>query len=110
MLHSATQARHKYEEYLAKQKEAKTSESEKRKRKCLEESIEELRYQAKQAKLDMESLNKSAVEYAVKAEKERNFSHIAKSNALRDKANEKGNLCDQLDTKLKEKLGELKTV
>ena len=58
----------------------------------------------------MESLNKSADEYAVKAEKERNFSHIAKSNALRDKAKEKGNLCDQLDTKLKEKLGELKTV
>ena len=56
----------------------------------------------------MESLNKSADEYAVKAEKERNF--IAKSNALRDKAKEKGNLCDQLDTKLKEKLGELKTV
>ena len=77
MLQSATQARHKYEEYLAKQKEAKTSESEKRKRKCLEESIEELRHQAKQAKLDMESLNKSADEYAVKAEKERNFSHVA---------------------------------
>lgn len=110
MMQSASQARHKYEEYVAKQKEAKSTEQEKRKRKFLEESITELKNQAKQAKLDMESLSKSADQYAVKAEKERNFSHIAKSNALRDKAKEKSALCEQLNTKLSEKLQELKTV
>jgi len=69
-----------------------------------------LKKQAKQAKLDMEALTRSADEYANKAEKERNFSHISKSNALREKAKEKKDLCSQLDSKLKDKQNDLKTV
>ena len=95
MLQSAFQARQKYEDYQRKQREVKISDLENRKRKCLEESTSDLKQQAKQAKVDMVSLAKSVDDFAVKAENERNFSHIAKSNALREKVKEKSDLCSQ---------------
>ena len=109
LLQSASLARQKYDQYLAKEKESKTSDAQKRKRKCLEDSIADLKKQAKQAKLDYDSLNKAADDYAVKAEKERDFSHIAKSNALREKSKEKSLLCIELESKISEKVTELKS-
>ena len=109
LLQSASLARQKYDQYLAKEKESKTSDAQKRKRKCLEDSIADLKKQAKRAKLDYDSLNKAADDYAVKAEKERDFSHIAKSNALREKSKEKSLLCTELESKISEKVTELKS-
>lgn len=73
-------------------------------------TISDIRQQVKQAKLDEEALCKGADEYAVKAENERNISHIAKSNCMREKAKEKAALCIKLQSKVDRKLKELKDI
>lgn len=110
LLQSTSHSRQRYEHYLNEQRELKKTDVEKRKRKMLEDSIDDLKQNTKQAKLDIESLNKTADEFCVKAEKERNLSHVAKSNSLRETAKQKATICLELESKLKEKLQLLKTV
>ena len=69
-----------------------------------------MKKQAKQAKLDMEALTRSADEYMQIKQRKKEISPISKSNALREKAKEKKDLCSQLDSKLKDNQNDLKTV
>lgn len=54
------------------------------------------------------SLNNTADEYSLKAEKDRSLTFVTKSNCLREKAEAKVNLVSELENKLKEKMYDLK--
>lgn len=58
--------------------------------------------------MDITSLISSADEYALKAEKERNISHIIHSNSLKKRVKEKETDFKDIETKIEEKLLELK--
>ncbi|XP_052808541.1 uncharacterized protein LOC128237234 [Mya arenaria] len=108
LMTSASQSRNRYEVYLAKERDKKKTDTQKRKREELSQEIEELKRQCKQAKLDIDSLTKSADSYSMKAEKESNLSFIAHSNSLRQKAKDKMSFSDKISKKLDEKVQQLK--
>ncbi|XP_069109872.1 uncharacterized protein [Argopecten irradians] len=108
LLASARNARHRYKQYLDEEKERKSTEEQKRKRKCLEEEVENLRKKIKQNKKDHETLINSADTYALRAEKEGNLSLISHSNSLREKAKENAETEKSLDKELAAKIKNLK--
>lgn len=108
LLNSCAHARQRYMQDLEKQKEQNTSAVQKRKRERIETDIEELKRKSKQAKIDADALFKSADEYGIRAEKELSYSHMSKSNCLRDKGKEKKQLIEVLKEQLEIKNKELK--
>ena len=71
-----------YQAYLNDTAKAKATDESTRKRKSVVDEIDELKSKRRQLECDLTELLKSADTYSVRAEGERNFSLVAKSNAV----------------------------
>ena len=105
LLRSCVASRARYQAYLDDTAKAKATDESTRKRKSVVDEIDELKSKRRQLECDLTELLKSADTYSVRAEAERNFSLVAKSNALRKAAHGKEKdlkkVSEQLDDKLK---------
>ncbi|MGH0151234.1 UNVERIFIED_CONTAM: hypothetical protein FKN15_019584 [Acipenser sinensis] len=103
LLMSAAGARQKYHTYLDEQKRLKENERKVLKRKSLVDKNDEIK---KRIEKDAHALEKSADEFALKAESTGKLTLIAKSNSMRrsvkDKLEQLGHVEEELDEKLKE--------
>lgn len=86
---SAAGARQKYISYLDEQKRKNVKDMQLAKRKEIEDKIDDLKKKKRCLEIDVNGLNKTAEDYAERAEKESNLTFISKSNALRRHAREK---------------------
>ncbi|KAA0708129.1 hypothetical protein E1301_Tti023431 [Triplophysa tibetana] len=94
-------ARQKYHGYLEEQKK-------KRKRKALTDDLEDLKKKRARMEADICALQKSADEYAEKAESSNNLTFITKSNSFRRTAKEKKTSLQKIGKQIDEKLAEMK--
>jgi len=85
---SAAGARQKYLVHLEDRKKQKTQQAS-RKRKHVTDEVDELKKKKLCLSKHIEAMRKSADDFADKAEKSRDFTHIAKSNSLRLAAKDK---------------------
>ena len=108
LLTSSAGARQKYLSYLDDQKRSKVSQENALKRKSTMEEIDVLKKKKRQFENDVESLLKSADEFAERAEDSRNVTWIAKSNSLRRTAKEKMAALKDIEEQLDGKLQQLK--
>ena len=83
LLKSASLSRKRYEQYLQDEKRKKTSDEQERKRKHLEDEVDNLKDQRKRIRLDIDALNSTADSYYEKAELTGDVSHVTKANSLR---------------------------
>lgn len=86
---SCATARQKYASHLEDQKRQKVDQKKGQKRKALADEVDQLKSKKQQLQTDTDSLAAAADEFAEKAEKHRNLTLIAKSNAMRKSAREK---------------------
>lgn len=107
MLIAVSGARQRYYAYLDEKKKDKEREEKSKKRKSVLEEIQEISAKKKRFEKDITSLESSAVEFADKAEKQGKLTLIAKSNALRRAAKEKGETVKEMDSLLQAKYKEL---
>jgi len=108
LLTSSAGARQKYLYYLDDHKRSKVSQENALKRKSTMEEIGVLKKKKRQFENDVESLLKSADEFAERAEDSRNVTWIAKSNSLRRTAKEKMAALKDIEEQLDGKLQQLK--
>ena len=108
LLLSAAGARQKYSLYLDEQKRKKTSEGVKLKRKELVNELDECKKKRRHLEADVDSLVKSADEFAQKAEDTGKLVWITKSNSLRRTAKEKEMTRKDIEDKILNVVDELK--
>ena len=108
LLVSAGSAYRKYQQHLESEKEKEKQNKRAQKRKAFECVIEEMKSKRAALNKDIQALRESADKYSERAEKERNFSHIAHANSLRQKIKEKQVEESEVEKQLDEKLLELK--
>ena len=108
LLLSAAGARQKYSLYLHEQKRKKTSEGVKLKRKELVNELDECKKKRRHLEADVDSLVKSADEFAQKAEDTGKLVWITKSNSLRRTAKEKEMTRKDIEDKILNVVDELK--
>ncbi len=89
LLTSCRASRTRYANHCDEVRRAKLSEAGSKKRKCIVDKIDDLRAKRQHLTNDITELQHCADEFAVKAERSRDFTIIAKSNALRASAKEK---------------------
>lgn len=109
MLMNVSSAYSRYNLFLDRQKEAEIKKQHGLKRKGVSEEIEELKKKKRALSSDIDALMMAADSYALKAEKDRDFSLIAKSNSMRRSASDKTEEVKSVEKLLDEKLEELKT-
>lgn len=108
LLFNVASARSRYEHYLQEEKTKKDKEKSSLKRQAEVEELECLKTKRKKLESCAQDLEKSADEYAEKAENTQKFSFIAKSNALRKSAKDKYAELKQLNEKINEICKKLK--
>ena len=108
LLLSAAGARQKYSLYLHEQKRKKISEGVKLKRKELVNELDECKKKRRHLEADVDSLVKSADEFAQKAEDTGKLVWITKSNSLRRTAKEKEMTRKDIEDKILNVVDELK--
>ncbi|KAJ4946065.1 hypothetical protein JOQ06_023740 [Pogonophryne albipinna] len=108
LLISVSGARQRYHSYLDDQKRANTKEKGVQKRKALADELDELKKKRARVQNDIGELEKSADEYADKAESSGKLTFITKSNSLRRTAKEKKASLQDLEKEIDEKLAEMK--
>ena len=105
LLASCAASRSRYTTFLEQKQEQRLTAAESNKRKSVKSDIDELKVKRRRLEEDIDELNKCADDFFVRAEVNRDFSYISKSNAMRKSAKEKsGQLSDiqsDLDGKLK---------
>ena len=100
VLTSASMARAQYQTHLEEQKKLKQSFEECKKRKSLENELNDLKAKRKRLAMDAKALEDSANDLSVKAEKKYVISLTIQSNALRAKGKEKFVEMKELDDKI----------
>jgi vacuolar-type H+-ATPase subunit I/STV1 len=100
---SVSSARQKYVDYLEQQKKDQAKEAQSRKRKQLDEEIEQLKVKRRQLELTENALLKDADEFALKAQAAHDFTLLAKSNSHRNHSKEIRGEIDKINESLKEK-------
>lgn len=108
LLISVSGARQRYHSYLDDQKRATDKEKSVQKRKALADELDELKKKRARVENDISALEKSADEYADKAESTGKLTFITKSNSLRRTAKEKKASLQDLEKQIDEKLAEMK--
>ncbi|KAJ4930980.1 hypothetical protein JOQ06_025281 [Pogonophryne albipinna] len=108
LLISVSGARQRYHSYLDDQKRANAKEKGVQKRKALADELDELKKKRARVQNDIGELEKSADEYADKAESSGKLTFITKSNSLRRTAKEKKASLQDLEKEIDEKLAEMK--
>ena len=108
LLISAGGARQKYIAYLEEQKREKSNTALAMKRKAHMEELGELKKKKARVEADVVALEKSADEYANKAETTSQLTFIAKSNSLRRTAKEKKESLVEIEKQIDEKLKEIR--
>ncbi|KAL3042124.1 hypothetical protein OYC64_020135 [Pagothenia borchgrevinki] len=108
LLISVSGARQRYHSYLDDQKRANAKEKRVQKRKALADELDELQKKRARVQNDIGALEKSADEYADKAESSGKLTFITKSNSLRRTAKEKKASPQDLEKEIDEKLAEIK--
>ena len=106
LLSSASSARHKYQQHLEEEKRKKGQEAIHRKRKLLEDEVDNLKKRKKVLESDIENLITMSEKYADDAEtKSGKTSHsiLVKSNALRHSAKQKKEELQLLEREIGEK-------
>ena len=88
---AATAARQKYSAYLSElhTKEAQANDAKSKKRKALQEELEQLKTKKRRLQKDAEALEKEADDLAVTAEQKHDFTCITKSNSFHKTAKQK---------------------
>lgn len=89
LLLSVGGARQRYHAFLDDQKKEKAAEKMTQKRKTLMDTVEEIKKKKKRLQVDADALEKSADDFALKAEATCNLTFIAKSNSLQQSAKKK---------------------
>lgn len=107
LLLSAAGARQKYHGYLDEEKRKKEQQAVDLKRKAFTDELEDLKKRARM-EVDICALEKSADEYAEKAESSGNLTLISKSNSFRRTAKEKKASLLKIEKQIDEKLSEMK--
>lgn len=108
LLLSAAGARQKYHGYLEEEKKKKEQQAVDLKRKALTDDLEDLKKKRARMEADICALEKSADEYAEKAESSSNLTFITKSNSFRRTAKEKKASLQKIGKQIDEKLAEMK--
>ncbi|KAJ8356663.1 hypothetical protein SKAU_G00194570 [Synaphobranchus kaupii] len=108
LLISVSGARQRYHSYLDDQKRDNGKEKSVKKRKALGDELDELKKKRARVENDIGALEKSADEYADKAESTGKLTFITKSNSLRRTAKEKKASLQDLEKQIDEKLAEMK--
>lgn len=108
LLMSASSARQRYHAYLDDQKKAKESEAQQQKRKHMVDELEDLKKKKQCLEGDIKGLEKSADDFADKAEHTRQFLLITKSNTMRRRAKEKSAELKIVNEKIDSKLLEIR--
>lgn len=109
LLMSVSSARQRYQSYLDDIKRANEKQKSVQKRKALGDELDELKRKKARIHQDITALEKSADEYAYKAENTGNITFITKSNSLRRTAKEKKVSLQDLDKEMDNKLLEMNT-
>jgi len=86
---AATTARHKYSAYLNELHVKEATDAKSKKRKALQQDLEQLKTKKRRLQKDAEALEKEADDLAAKAEQKHDFMCITKSNSLRKTAKQK---------------------
>ena len=108
LLNSASMARHRYEQYLEKERRSKKTAEEQRKRKATLDQMDELKVKKQRLLSDISALTQSADEMAEKAESTSNLTFLAKSNAYRRSVKDKQGILVSVEDSMTAKLEELK--
>lgn len=108
LLMSAAGARQKYHAYLDEQKRVTEKKTVDLKRKALNDELHDLKKKRAIVEADICALEKSADEYAEKAETTSKLTFIAKSNSFRRTAKEKKESLLKIEKEIDEKLAEMK--
>lgn len=108
LLISVSGARQRYHSYLDDQKKEKDKEKLVQKRKALTDELGELKKKRTRINQYIVALEKSADEFADKAENTGNITFITKSNSLRRTVKEKKSSLQDLDKQIDNKLLEIK--
>lgn len=103
LLKSASMARQRYIHYLEEQKKDKEKETLQAKRKVIVDGVDELKRKKARLAQDVAPLQKSADEFAQKAEDLADLTYIAKSNSLRQSAKTKDDALIKVNEALVEK-------
>jgi len=107
LLFSAARARQKYLGYLDEEKIKKERQGIELKRKAITDELDDLKKRARM-ETDISALQKSADEYAEKAEATSQLTFITKSNSFRRTANEKKVSLLEIEKQIEAKLAEMK--
>lgn len=108
LLMSAAGARQKYHAYLDEQKRVTEKKTVDLKRKALNDELHDLKKKRATIEADICALEKSADEYAEKAETTNKLTFIAKSNSFWRTAKEKKESLLKIEKQIDEKLAEMK--
>ncbi|KAL2094403.1 hypothetical protein ACEWY4_009122 [Coilia grayii] len=108
LLLSVAGARQRYHSFLDDQKRASVKEIGVQKRKALGDELDELKKKRNRVKEDIGALEKSADDFADKAESTGNLTFIAKSNSLRRTAKDKRASLEEIEKKIDQKVAEMK--
>ncbi|KAL7388776.1 hypothetical protein ABVT39_020436 [Epinephelus coioides] len=108
LLISVSGARQGYHSYLDEQKRVNEKERSVQKRKALADELDKLKKKRARVENDIGALEKSADEYADKAESTGKLTFITKSNSFRRTANEKKASLQEIEKQIDEKLAGMK--
>ncbi|TKS78086.1 hypothetical protein D9C73_013088 [Collichthys lucidus] len=108
LLLSVAGARQRYHSFLDDQKRASVKEMGAQKRKALGDELDELKKKRNRVKEDIGTLEKSANDFADKAESTGNLTFIAKSNSLRRTAKDKRASLEEIEKQIDQKVAEMK--
>ncbi|KAE8278809.1 hypothetical protein D5F01_LYC22384 [Larimichthys crocea] len=108
LLLSVAGARQRYHSFLDDQKRASVKEMGAQKRKALGDELDELKKKRNRVKEDIGALEKSANNFADKAESTGNLTFIAKSNSLRRTAKDKRASLEEIEKQIDQKVAEMK--
>ena len=98
----------KYRQHLEQQKTDKTVSEKQRKRKEIQDNLNEVKQKKQKLEEVIADLNKDADSPVQEAEKKSNMTLLAKSNAFRRKVSEKQNQIDEANKKVETLKEELK--
>jgi len=109
LMMSCAGARQKYYMYLDEEKRKEKSHNQSLKRKTVNDELDDLKKKRKMVEDQVKSLQKSADEFAEKAETKGNLNWIVKSNSLRRTAKDKMESIKEINTQIDEVLLKLKS-
>ena len=100
LLTSCRASRARYTAHCEDLQRARLTEGETKKRKCVIDEIDNLKSKRQHLETDITELSKCADDFSLNAEKTRDFSLVAKSNAMRRSAQEKHTELDLVKQKI----------